>query len=182
MENAVALLMGIVLLTAVVSWVNARYDRKKAAVGQTPDERVEEAWESFGFGDDPAAARAALGLLLDAVDPAMLRRKNSVVSLAVMAARVERFDVLPELADRARDLDGGCGETAALAVLAEACAGDPQRARAMFAESRAAMAGCGSCGTQGPGRYLMQEVALMVDALDQGAGTEVSASASDGAR
>lgn len=166
MENAVALLMVVVLLMAVVSWVNRRHDRQKAATGPTPDERVEAAWEGFGFGDDPAAARAALDALLDEVDPAALRRKNSVVSLAVMAARTERYDALPALAEHARALDDGCGETAALAVLAEACAGDPRRAREMFVASQSAMAGCGSCGTQGPGRYLMQEVALMVDAMD----------------
>lgn len=166
MENAVALVMAIVLLTAVVSWINRRHDEKKSAAGPTPDERVEAAWEGFGFGDDPAAARASLDALLDEVDPASLRRKNSIVSLAVMAARVERFDALPALAEQARELDGGCGETAALAVLAEACAGDPRRAKEMYAASQAAMAGCGSCGTAGPGRYLMQEVAIMVDAMD----------------
>lgn len=168
MENGVALLMAVVLLTAVVSWINGRYDRRKEASGPTADERVEAAWEAFGFGDDPAPARAALDALLDDLDPSDLRRKNSVVSLAVMAARTERYDALPALADHARALDGGCGETAALAVLAEACAGDPARAREMYAASRAGMAGCGSCGTQGPGRYLMQEVAIMVDALDEG--------------
>jgi hypothetical protein len=166
MDNAVVLLMTLALLTAVVSWINGRYERKRSAEGPTPDERVEAVWEGFGFGDEPAAARAALDALLEEVDPAALRRKSSIVSLAVMAARTERFDVLPDLADHARALDGGCGETAALAVLAEACAGDPQRAREMYAASQAAMAGCGSCGTQGPGRYLMQEVALMVDAMD----------------
>jgi predicted DNA-binding transcriptional regulator YafY len=166
MENAAALVMAIVLLTAVVSWINRRHDRLKDSAGPTPDERVEAAWEGFGFGDDPAAARAALDALLDEVDPAALRRKNSIVSLAVMAARTEHYDVLPALAEQARALDGGCGETAALAVLAEACAGDPQRAREMYVASQSAMAGCGSCGTQGPGRYLMQEVAIMVDAMD----------------
>ncbi len=166
MENAVALVMGLVLLTAVVSWINKRHDHKKATDGPTADERVEAAWEGFGFGEDPAAARSSLDALLDDVDPATLRRKNAVVSLAVMAARVERYDALPALAEAARTLDGGCGETAALAVLAEACAGDPRRAREMYAASQAAMAGCGSCGTQGPGRYLMQEVAIMVDAMD----------------
>ena len=28
------------------------------------------------------------------------------------------------------------------------------------------MAGCTSCGSKGPGRYLMQEVAVMLDAMD----------------
>jgi hypothetical protein len=166
MENAVALLMSVVLLTAVVSWINRRYDRQRSSAGPTPDEQVEAAWEGFGFGDDPAATRAALDALLDEVDPGALRRKSSIVSLAVMAARTERYDALPALAEHARALDGGCGETAALAVLAEACAGDPKRAREMYVASQAAMAGCGSCGTQGPGRYLMQEVAIMVDAMD----------------
>ena len=166
MENGIGLLMGIALLMAVVSWINRRHDRQRAATGPTPDERVEAAWEGFGFGDDPAATRTALDALLDDIDPASLRRKSSIVSLAVMAARTERYDALPALAEQARSLDGGCGETAALAVLAEACAGDPQRAREMYIASQSAMAGCGSCGTAGPGRYLMQEVALMVDAMD----------------
>lgn len=165
MENAVALLMGLVVMVAVVSWINGRHDRRKATAPATADERVEAEWEGFGFGEDPSAARASLDALLREVDVEALRRKASVVSLAVMAARVERFDVLPSLAERAQALDGGCGETAALAVLAEACAGDPQRAREMYVASQAAMAGCGSCGTQGPGRYLMQEVAIMVDAI-----------------
>ncbi len=175
MENGIGLLVAIVLLSAVVSWINGRHDRNKAAAEPTPDERVEAAWEGFGFGDDPSAARTALDALLDDIDPATLRRKNSLVSLAVMAARTERYDALPSLADHARTLDGGCGETAALAVLAEACAGDPKRAREMYIASQAAMAGCGSCGTQGPGRYLMQEVAIMVDAMDGPGGVGGSA-------
>lgn len=167
MENALALLAVVVLFVVAMSWMNRRHDAKKAAEGPTDDERVDAAWDDFGFGEDPEAMRDAVDELLDAVDPSALRRKNSVIALAVMAARAERFEVLPDLAARAKSLDGGCGEAVAMAVLAEACAGDPDRAREMYRASQSAMAGCGSCGTQGPGRYLMQEVAIMLDAMDQ---------------
>ena len=140
---------------------------RRSAAGSTSSRSASRAARAAaGSSPKPKPSHAALDALLDDVDPAALRRKSSVVSLAVMAARTERFDALPALAEQARALDGGCGETAALAVLAEACAGDPKRAREMYAASQSAMAGCGSCGTQGPGRYLMQEVALMVDAMD----------------
>lgn len=166
MENTLALLGAVVLLTALVSWVNGRHDRRKAAVGETPDDRVTAVWDDFGLGDDPESTRLTVDALLDEVDPSGLRSKNAVVSLAVMAARAERYDALPAIAKQARGLDDGCGETAAIAVLAEAYTGDVGRARAMFHASRQAMAGCASCGAKGPGKYLMEEVALALDALE----------------
>lgn len=166
MTNALILLVLLAAAVALVSWINRRHDDQRAAEGPTADEQVEALWDDFGGADDPAEARQALDQLLQRIDVATLRRKNAVVALAVMAARTERHDVLPELAAAARSLDGGCGETAALRVLAEACTGDVGRAREMYLASQSAMAGCGSCGTQGPGRFLMQEVAIMLDAME----------------
>lgn len=166
MNLGFVLLGGAAMLAVLVTWVNERHDRARKALSPSADDQVDAAWAEFGVGDDPEAVRASLDALLDAVDPATLTRKNAVVALAVMAARCERFDVLPTLASKARTLDGGCGETAALGVLAEACGGDARRAREMFLASQSAMAGCASCGAAGPGKYLMQEVAIMLDAMD----------------
>jgi hypothetical protein len=172
MPNVWIFILGaLILATVFVTWVNGRHERRKAAEGPSPDERVEAAWEDFGPAEDPESVRATVDEVLEHVTPATLGRKASVISLAIMATRAERYDVLPALAERSRSLDGGCGETAALAVLAEACTGDIQRARRMFIESQSAMAGCASCGAKGPGRYLMQELALLLDAMgDEGAG------------
>jgi len=166
MLNAFLLIVLLVAAVTLVSWINKRHETQRADAGPTADEQVEALWDDFGGADDPAESRAALDTLLGRIDLATLRRKNAVVALAVMAARTERHDVLPELAAAARSLDGGCGETAALRVLAEACTGDVARAREMYQASQSAMAGCGSCGTQGPGRYLMQEVSIMLDAME----------------
>lgn len=166
MDPTVALIGGVALLAAVVTFINNRHDAKKAALGPKPDERVDEVWGDHGANDDPGELRSRVDALLDKVDPSELRSKSAVIELAVMATRAERFDVLPALADAARDLDGGCGETAALAVLAEACTGDLDRARAMYVASQSQIAGCSSCGSAGPGRYLMQEVAVMLDAME----------------
>ena len=170
MLNAVILVAVLLLASAAVSRINARHERRAPTAPSTPEERINAAWAAYGADDDLDTMQARVDPLLDDVDVASLESRNAVVSLAVMAVRAERFAVLPSLAARARTLDGGCGETAALQVLAEACAGDPQRAREMFAASQQAMAGCTSCGSQGPGRYLMQEVAVMLDALDPVAG------------
>ncbi len=173
MFNALLLIAVMVAAVMFVSWINQRHETRRADAGPTADEQVEALWDDFGGADDPAEARAALDALLGRIDVATLRRKNAVVALAVMAARTDRHDVLPELAAAARSLDGGCGETAALRVLAEACTGDVGRAREMYQASQSAMAGCGSCGTQGPGRFLLQEVTIMLDAMEpaaQGAG------------
>ncbi|MBL8600793.1 MAG: hypothetical protein JNK72_02620 [Myxococcales bacterium] len=163
MDPTAALLGALALAAGLITFVNRRHDAKKAAEGLSPDERVETVWAEHGADDDPAELGARLDTLLDGLDPATLAQKSSVIALAIMAARAERFALLPALADRAAGLDGGCGETAALSVLAEACAGDPERARAMYLETQSSIAGCGACGSAGPGRYLMQELALHLE-------------------
>jgi hypothetical protein len=86
-----------------------------------------------------------------------------------MAARTGHIDALEPLAERARALDAGCGEAAALGVLAAAWRGDTALARERHARSQAVMAGCASCGASGDAKILMQEVALALDALESGA-------------
>ncbi len=166
MLNALILVAVLVAASLLVSRINARHEARGPVEPVTPEQRVAVAWDAYGADDDLATMRARVDPLLEDLDVEALASRNAVVSLAVMCVRAERFEVLPALARRARSLDGGCGETAALGVLAEACAGDPQRARELFAESQGAMAGCTSCGSKGPGRYLMQEVAVMLDAMD----------------
>lgn len=164
MQNTVVLALAVIALALVIAVFNRRHDARRADESESDDDLVDQAWESFGIGDETDEDRAERDALFDTVDPSSLRRKHSVIALAVMASRAERFELLPALADRARALDGGCGEAAAMAVLSEACTGDPERARALYAANLGAMSGCGSCGTQGPGKILLQEVSIMLDA------------------
>lgn len=160
----------LVVLVVVAFWmtrVNARYEAREKHAEAGPDARVEALWEAFGAPD--AHTEDDVARLLAEVKPDALRDKHAVIVLAIMAARTGHVDVLEALAQRARSLDAGCGETAALGVLAAAYNGDLALARARHAHSQAVMAGCASCSAAGDARILMQEVALALDALQSGA-------------
>lgn len=164
-----AVIAAVVLLCAWMARINARYAEAERARETGPDAQVEALWSSFGLPDHEADAAERVAALLEAVTPKDLRSKHSMVALAIMSARTGHHDVLEPLAQRAAKLDGGCGETAALGVLAAAYSGDLRLAQERHARSQSAMAGCGSCGSSGDAKILMQEVALALDALQSGA-------------
>lgn len=165
-----AVIAAVVVLCAWMARINARYAEAEKAREAGPDAKVEDLWSAFGMPEHSEAdAGARVGELLEAVTPNDLRSKHAVVALAIMAARTGHHDVLEPLAQRAAKLDGGCGETAALGVLAAAYSGDLRLAQERHARSQSAMAGCGSCGSSGDAKILMQEVALALDALQSGA-------------
>ncbi len=164
----IALLVALVAVAVWMTRVNARYEaRDKQREAEGADARVEALWDTFGLPD--ARPDAEVARLLAEVTPAQLRDKHAVIALAIMAARTGHVDALEALAARAGDLDAGCGETAALGVLAAAYNGDVALARERHRQSQAVMAGCASCGASGDAKILMQEVALALDALESGA-------------
>ena len=163
----IALLVALVVVAAWMTRVNARYEARDKLAGEGADARVEAVWDTFGLPD--ARPEAAVARLLAEVQPDDLRDKHAVIALAIMAARTGHVDALEALAARAGGLDAGCGETAALGVLAAAYNGDVALARERHRQSQAVMAGCGSCGASGDAKILMQEVAHALDALESGA-------------
>lgn len=166
----IACAVAVVLVAAWMTRINAQYEAREAAAKAGPDVRVQELWEAFGTSDDDAAAmEPRVHALIDEVDTSKLRTKHAVAALAIMAARTGRHEVLEPLARRARSVDGGCGETAALGVLAAAYSGDVELARERTLESQATMAGCASCGASMIAKILMQEVSIALDALESGA-------------
>lgn len=161
-------LLGIVAALLLVSWwihsVNMRYEARARADGPSGDERVAAAWESFGAYDGPEALSDELDALVEASPIESLLDKNAVARVAIMALRAERVDLVRACADRVLALGPGCGEARTLGVLAAACEGDLDRAHALYAESQAAIAGCGSCGASETARILTQEVTLLLAA------------------
>ncbi len=161
-------LLGIVVALALVSWwihsVNMSYEAKARAAGPSGDERVSAAWESFGAHDSPEALAEEVDAVVADSPIASLRDKTSVARLAIMALRAERVDLVRACADRLAELGPGCGEARTLTVLAVACEGDIDRARALYLESQSAIAGCSSCSASETSRILSQEVALMLAA------------------
>lgn len=176
-------LIALILVAALALWmmrVNARYAAKQRAEAASDDARVAEAWDEFGLPDEADAFRPTIDALLAAIKVDALKNKLSTVRLGVMAARVGRHDVLPTLAARAEELGGGgCGETAGLALLAAAYAGDREKAKEVAIRSSATLSGCSSCSSSAEVRILMQEVQLALDALEDralSAGGRASAS------
>jgi hypothetical protein len=161
-------LVGIVTALLLVSWwihsVNMRHEARTRALGPSGDERVAAAWESFGAHDSPEALSEELDTLVETSPIEALLDKNAVARVAIMALRAERIDLVRACADRVRELGPGCGEARTLGVLAAACEGDLDLARALYAESQSAIAGCGSCGASETARILSQEVTLLLSA------------------
>lgn len=166
MENALWMLLALVLATAGVAWVNRRHEARRAGRPPTGDEHVAAAWEELDF-DDQGAGTVAFNQLLSLAPVEALGSKTAVSRMAVMALRAGRHDLLPSLASRADTLGAGCGEARALGVLAAAWRGDMDVARRMYAASQQAMAGCASCGAEASVKILLQEAAGVLDAVDQ---------------
>ncbi len=166
-------LVGIVVALVVVSWwihtVNMRHEERSRAAGPSGEDRVAEAWESFGGHDSPEALCADVEALVDVAPIASLNDKTAVARLAIMALRAERVDLVRACADRLRELGPGCGEARTLNVLAAACEGDLDRARALYLESQMAIAGCSGCSASETSRILSQEVTLVLSADPRGA-------------
>lgn len=164
-----AVIAAVVLLAAWMARINVKHQDAARAAETGPDAKVEALWSSFGMPghDDPSAAQ--VDALLEELTPDDLRTKHAVIALSIMCARTGHHDVLEPLARRASTLDGGCGETAALGVLAAAYAGDLRLAQERHARSQAAMASCASCSSTGDARILLQEATLALDALQSGA-------------
>jgi|JI10StandDraft_1071094.scaffolds.fasta_scaffold452706_1 hypothetical protein len=169
MSFGYVVLAAVVLLCAWMARVNARYTAAEAARAQGPDAEVESLWSVFGLPEQGSDLPARVGDLLERVTPDDLRTKHGVVALAIMAARSGHHDVLEALARRAARLDGGCGETAALGVLAAAYGGDLRLAMERQSQSQSAMASCASCGASGDAKILLQEAEIALDALRSGA-------------
>lgn len=169
MWTALALLALLVLLTAWVTKVNERHEQRRASTPRSADERIAVAWDDFGLAEDATQVAADFDRLASEVDLEAVVNKTSLARMAVMAVRAGRYALLSPLAARAEALDGGCGETGALAVLAAAYAGDVARARELFARSQRAISGCASCGAGPDVKILMQEVAIALQALEDGA-------------
>ena len=159
----------VVLLCVWMARVNARYAAAEKERERGPDADVEALWSVFGLPEQGSELPARVEALLERVTPDDLRTKHGVVALAIMAARSGHHDVLEALARRAERLDGGCGETAALGVLAAAYAGDLRLAVERRSRSQSSMASCGSCGASGDAKILLQEAEIALDALRSGA-------------
>jgi hypothetical protein len=164
-----AFALAVVLLCAWMARINARYAAAERAKETGPDAKVDALWSGFGMPEEGDDVSARVAALLEEVTPRDLRTKHGVVALAIMAARTGQHDVLEPLAQRAATLDGGCGETAALGVLAAAYAGDLRLAQERHARSQAVMASCASCGASGDAKILLQEAQIALDALESGA-------------
>lgn len=161
-------LVGIVAALVAVSWwihtVNLRHEAKSRASGPPGADRVADAWESFGGHDSPEAVSSELDALLEGAPVSSLTDKTAVARVAIMALRGERIDLVRECADRLRELGPGCGEARTLDVIAAACEGDLDRARALYVESQSAIAGCAGCSASETSRILSQEVVLLLSA------------------
>ncbi len=169
MSLGYVVIAAVVLLCAWMARINARYADAERQKELGADAEVEALWSAFGLPEQGDDMSARVETLLERVTPDDLRTKHGVVALAIMAARSGHHDVLEPLARKASRLDGGCGETAALGVLAAAYSGDLNLALERQSRSQSAMASCSSCGASGDARILLQEAEIALDALRSGA-------------
>lgn len=164
----VALLVAVAL---VISRINAKYEDAKPQSeddDRSPEVIFQTAWEEFAADEPLTVARARIDRLLDLLTIRDLEQKSMVVQLAVMAARAERFDLLPELAMRAEELDAHCGETRSLRVLSELYHGDDMaEAKRLFAEAQQATAGCAKCSASLESKLLATEIAVAAELFEQ---------------
>lgn len=163
MMNLVLFFAIVAALAGVATWINTRHERAAAADGPSADDRLDLAWDGFSAFGSPEEHATAVDALLRDIAVERLQRKHSLARLAVMAIHAKRHDVLPDVATRAAEVAGGCGESQAIAVLAEAYTGSVERARAMYMATQGAVAGCASCGADTSVRILMQELAMALD-------------------
>jgi hypothetical protein len=169
MELLGAIVVALLIAVMAINHINARYEKnKKRADGDGPsaDSLVEAAWDEFG-GDEPQALlRRTIERLAKDVKIEKLTSKAIVIQFAVMAARAERYDLLPLLAERAEEIDEGCGETRTLRALAEAHTGnDFDRAVEAIQSAQSAAEGCAKCSSSIESKLLAEELAIAADGL-----------------
>lgn len=169
MEQLAALVAVLLLAVVGINYVNNQHEKNKRSKsdGPSPDELVDAAWDEFG-GDEPQALlRRRVDRLAKDVKLDKLSQKSTVIQLAIMAARSERLDLLPPLAERAEALDGGCGETRTLRALTEALTGnDLQTAVESIQAAQSAVAGCSKCSSSIESQLLAQELSIAADNLE----------------
>ncbi len=172
-----AVVAGLLLVTAWVSRINARYEKAPDPENDSADSIVATAWDDFGVSDDLDETRAALDALLEQAPIASLEKKQSLVRMSLMAIRAERFDTLRAAARRAKKIDPDCAETVAMRALAAAhrppqgdtadadAANDEAKALRLLERARVDMAGCASCSTDADSQILLKEVAMAYEAF-----------------
>src|SRR5260221_2619674 len=101
MEFAIAIVVGLLLITWLVNQVNARHDKKRETAGPGPDARIAEAWDDFGISDDGAKSKSRFAKLLRKAPVERVESKEGLVRLALMAIRAENFEPLQDIAQRA---------------------------------------------------------------------------------
>ena len=162
---AIAIGVGLLLLGWFVNQVNSRHEQKTLEVSQSPDGRVAAAWDESGAFEDVSIAREALDELVTEVPVDELEQKVSLLRLAIMSIRAERYELLDEVAACAGELAPDCCETLGLRGLALAYGADPGSSRTLLGRAKAGMAGCGgACSASIEARVLLQEVTLALDA------------------
>ncbi|MFO0559752.1 MAG: hypothetical protein U0269_17165 [Polyangiales bacterium] len=169
MELFGAIVVALLVAVMAINHINARYEKnKKRADGDGPsaDSLVEAAWDEFG-GDEPQALlRRTIERLAKDVKIEKLSSKSVVIQFAVMSARAERYDLLPLLAERAEEIDEGCGETRTLRALAEAHTGnDFDKAVEAIQHAQSAAEGCAKCSSSIESKLLAEELAIAADGL-----------------
>jgi hypothetical protein len=172
METLALIVAGLVTVALVITRINARYEKPKPQQGDGDDRDVEllfrEAWDDFAADEPLEVARARINKLQNHCEIADISHKTTVVQFAVMAARAERIDLLPALAERAEQLDRHCGETKSLRVLSELYHGnDIQRAKRLFEEAQQVTAGCSSCSASLESKLLGTEISVAAELFEQ---------------
>jgi hypothetical protein len=167
--ETLAVIVALLLLAVVgINHINSRYEKKKSTTeGPSADDLIAQAWDEFGGDEAPALVRRRVDRLSNDVKIESITQKNSVIQYAVMAARCERLDVIPPLAERAEAIDGGCGETRTLRALSEALTGsDMQKAVEAIQLAQSAVAGCSKCSSSIESQLLAQELAVAAGSLE----------------
>lgn len=178
MEYIGAFAVALLLAVMAINQINARHEKnKKRADGDGPsaDSLVETGWDEFG-DEPPALLRRRIERLAKDVKIEKLTNKSVVIQFAVMAARAERYDLLPLLAERAESLDEGCGETRTLRALSEAHTGnDFDKAVEAIERAQSAAEGCAKCSSSIESKLLAEELSIAADGLKDRFAAEAAA-------
>lgn len=160
-------LLVLVLFTLGGWWIlrNAQATLRQVRSGDGVSEAIEELWNGWSEPEQLGPARAQLAKLLRDVPLSRVTGKRDLVRLGLMASQCDHLELLEKVAARALLADLACGETRALAALAEAGSGDHARAGEMLREAAANLSGCAGCGGTLEGKLLLQELSLAAESL-----------------
>jgi hypothetical protein len=186
MEILGAVVVALLVAVMAINHINAKYEKGKKrsdSEGPSAEDLIDAAWDEFG-GDEPVALlRRRVERLAKDVKLEKIGNKTAVIQFAVMAARAERYDLLPPLAERAEGLDEGCGETRTLRALSEALTGnDFDRAVEAIQNAQSAAAGCAKCSSSIESKLLAEELAIAADGLEERFAAEEAARRPAGAQ